>query len=821
MICALSFMSAIPPSLAAAPKERSAPMAVGVDLSLLDYTEAHGVRYKVKGAAQDPLKIFKSHGVNFVRLRLFVHPSGADGQVNDLPYTLKLAKRVKKAGLKLLLDFHYSDGWCDPQNQATPARWKGFSASELAEKIHGYTADVIRQFGKAGCMPDLVQTGNEITNGMLWPTGVVTSDAHWDTFAGLLKSAIQGARDGGYHDRIMIHIDRGGDWGYCRMFYENLDKRHVPYDIIGLSYYPFWQGTLANLKENMNNIATHFHKDVMVAETGDEWRGGDGKSGLPATPDAQLAFLNSVFDAVRAVPDGHGIGVFYWGAGVDRWFQVAWPVLVRRLGKPCAIRRRRQRPARHGRVPESRRSDQTMNDFQRISFGRTVTASLCLLALTGCGAKSTQESALPVSSLPANQIHGDVQVWSWDIAAKSLQDLTPAFERAHPHERVTVDQTGAGMLMRLMLSLASGTGAPDITQMEAQDAPRFIGTGQLADLTPVAAKYQASFPPSVWANCSRGGHVYAIPWDIGPCAVYYKRDLFAKYGIDPSKISTWDDYIEAGRTIVAKSGGKTKMLPMGSGDLSIIFELLIQQTGGQIFDAQGRIAVDSPQSRRALEIIAKMRKAGICSDSAAYGQEWMSGFNDESIATYPGAEWLGGIIKDSSGPDAKKGRWGVFRLPAAAPGGVRAANLGGSVLAIPAQCPNKNAAWAFIEYALCTREGQLAQYRDVGLFPAYLPALQSPAITAPDPFFGGQESGRVFAADADMIPGLNRTANWSEGMTYLRQDLSRWAASGMNDPRFFPELAAKLQQRLNVPMAPHSADTAAANTQSTRKEARL
>ena len=293
---------------------------------MLDYLEARGVKYKIDGATRDPLKIFQSRGVNFVRLRLFVQPSGKDGQVNDLPYTLKLAKRVKKAGLKLLLDFHYSDGWCDPGSQATPAQWKDLSEAKLAERIHDYTADVIERFGAAKCMPDLVQTGNEVTNGMLWPTGAIPSDARWDVFAGLLKSAIQGARDGGYHGGIVIHVDRGGDWNFCEKFYENLDKRHVPYDVIGLSYYPFWQGPLAGLKTNLDNLSTHFQKDVMVVETGQNWR-GEAKSGAPPTPEGQLAFLNSVFETVKATKGGRGAGVFYWAPewiDGEKWRGPSW-----------------------------------------------------------------------------------------------------------------------------------------------------------------------------------------------------------------------------------------------------------------------------------------------------------------------------------------------------------------------------------------------------------------------------------------------------------------------------------------------------------------
>ena len=436
-------------------------------------------------------------------------------------------------------------------------------------------------------------------------------------------------------------------------------------------------------------------------------------------------------------------------------------------------------------------------------------------ALAGCSSPGTDgASSPPLADLPAGQARGHVDIWSWNTAAKSLQGLAPAFEKQDPGVRVDVDMTGARMQTRLMLSLASGAGAPDISQLQNTDAPHYIATGRLADLSAVAAPYRALFPPAVWDNCTLNGRVYAIPWDIGPCAVFYKRGLFQKYGVDPAKIDTWDDYIRAGEEILKKSGGRTRMLPLGSNDLVTMFELLIQQTGGQVFDDQGRIAIDSPQARQALGIIRRLRQAGICSDVVAWSQEWMAGFKDDSVASYPSAVWLAGTIRDTVGDyPGRKADWGVFRLPSVTPGGLHVANLGGSVLVIPAQCPNKAAAWAFIRYALCTREGQLAQYKNFDLFPGYLPALASPIMDEPDPFFDGQRVARLFATDVTKIPRLNRTASWAEATGYLGQELSHWAATDMpDDGLLFASLARKLSRRmdLTIAAAPPALDAAGA-----------
>lgn len=419
----------------------------------------------------------------------------------------------------------------------------------------------------------------------------------------------------------------------------------------------------------------------------------------------------------------------------------------------------------------------------------------------------TKSTNVPVAVavVPASEVKGNVTVWSWNIAAKSLQQLVPAFEKRNTNVHVSVDMTGARMTTRLMLSLASGVGAPDVSQFELSDAPRYIATGKLADLTPVAAKYRSQFPAYLWDNCMMNGKVYAIPWDMGPCAVFYKRNVFAKYGVDPQRIETWDDYIEAGRTILRKSNGRTKMLPLGSNALNWMFQTLIQQTGGQVFDDKGRIAINSPASRRALDIMRKLRTSGICSDVPVFSQEYLASINAETIASYPAAVWMAGTMRDTA-RDYGKGdiTWGVFRLPAVEPGGKRVANVGGSVLVIPAQCPNKEAAWAFIEYALCTREGQLAQYRNFNLFPGYLPALKHPGVDDPDPFFSGQRAGGVFATDVTKISRLNMTPQWSAAMGYVDQDLSHWAATGMHNEGFFEDVEKKLQRRLSVPIAPRA-----------------
>src|SRR5688572_18911954 len=419
----------------------------------------------------------------------------------------------------------------------------------------------------------------------------------------------------------------------------------------------------------------------------------------------------------------------------------------------------------------------------------------------------TQAPLDPAKLREPGRLSARLTVWSWNIAAKSLRSLVPTFQKTRcPGVDVNVEMSGTNLQTRFLLSLSAGAGAPDIMQLQCHEASRYTATGRLTDLTAVAAKYEKDFPAASWANCVRDGRVYAIPWDVGPCAVFYKPAIFTKYGVDPARIETWDDYIAAGRTIMQQSGGRTKMLALSPGQLQMMYEMLLQQVDGQVFDDDGRIAINSRKSEQVLNLIRRMIDAGICANVPMWGHDWMAGFGSETIASYPGAVWLGGTIKDTSGEyGASNDGWRVLELPAVERGGLRTSNLGGSVLVIPDQCLSKEAAWAFIEYALCTREGQVAQYAEFDLFPAYLPALNDPFFNEPDPFYGGQRIRGLFVNSVNGIPVLNRTPDWVEANSYANQAFTRWLAERSETRAMLDTVAAKLARRFGRDVVPKDA----------------
>jgi arabinogalactan endo-1,4-beta-galactosidase len=292
--------------------------AVGADVSFLAQAEHDGVVFKDNGVAAPGLQILRNHGYSWIRLRLFHTPSALP---NNLAYTIALAKDAKKLGFKFLLDYHYADDWADPGKQPIPKAWQGKSHKELVQAVFEYTRDTIAAFRDAGVLPDMVQIGNEITNGMLWPDGKLPEN--WDNFVQLVYAGINGmdaGRGNGPRPKIMIHIDRGGDLKGTKWFLDKLNSYDVPYDVIGQSYYPWWHGSLNDLRDNLEFMAATYQKDIIVVEAAYNWKPGNYVNKLPPfpeSPEGQRAFLDELNRVVMQTPNGRGKGVFWWEPAVE------------------------------------------------------------------------------------------------------------------------------------------------------------------------------------------------------------------------------------------------------------------------------------------------------------------------------------------------------------------------------------------------------------------------------------------------------------------------------------------------------------------------
>jgi beta-galactosidase len=251
-----------------AAQARTASKMLGADISFLPELEARGMKFSDQGVEKDAIQILKDHGLNYVRLRVFVDPARDSGYSPgkgfcDLAHTRAMAKRVKDAGMKLLLDFHYSDYWADPGKQYKPAAWKGKSFAVLKQSLYDYTFNVMSELKNQGTLPDMVQVGNEINHGIVWPEGSV---ANLDSLAQLLNAGTAAVKAVNPATVMLLHVALGGQNEETVFFVDEMRKRQVPFDVIGLSYYPKWHGTLDDLRDNMLDLVRRYDKDIIVVE---------------------------------------------------------------------------------------------------------------------------------------------------------------------------------------------------------------------------------------------------------------------------------------------------------------------------------------------------------------------------------------------------------------------------------------------------------------------------------------------------------------------------------------------------------------------------
>ncbi|MCD0442935.1 arabinogalactan endo-1,4-beta-galactosidase [Glycomyces sp. A-F 0318] len=293
----------------------------GADISGLIKNEDYGAVYRrANGRKADAVRILADSGVNCVRAKVWVDP--ADGY-NTKDQVVELGRRAKRAGMDLLVDFHYADSWADPGKQPKPAAWAELPFADLKSAVYDHTADVLGALAKARVRPKLVQVGNETNGGLLWP------DGRWDQLeqmAELLAAGCDAVHDAAPSAKAMLHLAEGGDNGAFRWFFDNAVANGVPFDAIGASYYPYWHGELSALAANLNDLATRYGKPLYVVETAypfttedsDGWPNimtdPEPVAGYPSSPENQSHWLEEVAKVLRAVPDGLGKGLFWWEA---------------------------------------------------------------------------------------------------------------------------------------------------------------------------------------------------------------------------------------------------------------------------------------------------------------------------------------------------------------------------------------------------------------------------------------------------------------------------------------------------------------------------
>ncbi|WP_396171813.1 glycosyl hydrolase 53 family protein [Flavobacterium sp.] len=279
----------------------------GADVGWLSQMEATGYKfYDSDGTQKDCLQLLKDRGINTIRLRVWVNPSNdiINGHCSPAE-TVAIAVRAQNMGMRIMINFHYSDSWADPSKQTKPAAWASHPFAQLLDDVYNHTFDVLSALKSAGVTPEWVQIGNEIPGGMLWPEG--SNSTSFVQLAQLLNKGYDATKAVNAAIKVVVHIDQGNDNARFRWFFDNITANNVKYDVIGMSYYPYWLGTnysvsIADLGNNLKDMASRYGKEVMVVEVGGDF------TLVQNTKDMLVA----VISAVERVPNNKGLGVLYW-----------------------------------------------------------------------------------------------------------------------------------------------------------------------------------------------------------------------------------------------------------------------------------------------------------------------------------------------------------------------------------------------------------------------------------------------------------------------------------------------------------------------------
>ncbi len=314
------------------------PCVKGMDISNVWEIEKYGGEYLDHGKTEDVLKILKGYGINLFRVRLWNDPYDEEGisygaGSNDLNTCIALFTRAKKLGVDTYLDFHYSDCWADPGKQRVPKAWRNKNREELVNAVYDYTKEVLTALKEKDLLPGIISVGNEITNGLLWPIGKTPDFA---SIALLISAGITACREVAPDSKVMIHLDNGGNTEmYRNWFTSYFEQGGKDFDLFGLSYYPFWHGSLSDLKRTMDYLEDTYHKDMIVVETSyvfsmEEYYAYEGLSkettkgmalkphlveNLPfeISPKGQCDFIKALSEVISGVKNNRGLGFVYWG----------------------------------------------------------------------------------------------------------------------------------------------------------------------------------------------------------------------------------------------------------------------------------------------------------------------------------------------------------------------------------------------------------------------------------------------------------------------------------------------------------------------------
>ncbi|WP_026259052.1 ABC transporter substrate-binding protein [Uliginosibacterium gangwonense] len=404
-------------------------------------------------------------------------------------------------------------------------------------------------------------------------------------------------------------------------------------------------------------------------------------------------------------------------------------------------------------------------------------------ALLGCSilaaAGAQAATTITVASFPSH----DAQVKAW----------LPGFKKAHPEIEVKLMSLAfADHHTAMTTALATGAGLPDVMAIEIGYIGKFAESGGLEDLSkpPYSAlQYQSkfarfSFPQATSVN----GALMAIPTDIGPGTLFYRKDIIEKAGVTEADLSkSWEGFVEAGKKIKASTGAY--LLANAKDIKDIYIRTGLKDGEGIYFDKKNNVLVDSPRFHKAFELAKAVRVAGVDANIPPWGNEWSEGFRRDKIATQMMGSWLASHFATWLDPD-HKGKWRSAQLP-----GGSFAPFGGSFFAIPSKSANKQAAWEFIKYATMNKDAQLEALRLVDAFPALIEAQNDPFIEMPIEYLGGQNARKLWKIAANNIPAVKVNRYDATAQDIVDTELNNVMERGKDINQALADAKALIQRR--------------------------
>lgn len=401
------------------------------------------------------------------------------------------------------------------------------------------------------------------------------------------------------------------------------------------------------------------------------------------------------------------------------------------------------------------------------------------LTLACAPAAWAQKTTLTVATFP-----------DLDRAAKAAVE---GFQKAHPQVTLkVVSLQYADHHTAMTTALATGSGLPDVMALDFRFIGKFVESGGLDDLAQPpynALALRDRFVKYTFAQATGSkGNLAAMPADIGPGTLLYRKDIADKAGVTEAELTkSWESYIEAGRKIKARTGAY--LLADAADIRDIVLRSGLKDGEGLYFDAQGKVLVDSPRFVRAFELGRAARQAGLDAKATAWTNDWAAGFKQGRIASQMMGAWLAGHLKNWLAPDTR-GLWRSAVLP-----GGQAASYGGSFYAIPKKAANKAAAWDFIRHMTTRKEVQLESLKVLDTFPALIEAQNDPLMDEPVAFLGGQPARRLWREIAAQVPATPVTKHDAMATDVIRDAFEQVVGEGKPIPAALADARALIERR--------------------------